>query len=190
MKPIETSRLNLRRWYESDAKDLFAYARLPQVGPAAGWRPHKTLYDSVDIIRRFIIEDETWAMVDKASRRVIGSVGLHPDDMRAIRNCRSLGYVLSPDFWGRGYATEAAQAALRFAFLDLELALVSVSHFPDNQASKKVIERCGFRHEGTVRCAAQNYDGMAMDLVCYSMLKGEYLSLHPELFAINMQENQ
>jgi len=181
MKPLETPRLNLRLWYESDAKDLFSYARLPDVGPSAGWRPHRTVADSVSIIRRFIAEDETWAIVDKASRRVIGSVGLHPDDMRAIKNCRSLGYALSPEFWGRGYATEAAQAALKYAFLDMGLALVSASHFPDNLASKRVIEKCGFRHEGTVRCAAQNYDGKAMDLVCYSLLREEYFALHPEL---------
>lgn len=181
MKPLETPRLNLRRWYESDAKDLFAYARLPEVGPAAGWRPHKTIQDSVNIIKSFIAEDETWAVMDKVSRRVVGSVGLHPDEMRAIKTCRSLGYTLSPEVWGRGYATEAAQAALRFAFLDMELDLVSVSHFPDNVASKRVIEKCGFKLEGTVRCAAKLYDGRAMDLVCYSLLREEYLAMHPEL---------
>ncbi|MGI6151738.1 MAG: GNAT family N-acetyltransferase [Christensenellales bacterium] len=181
MKPLETPRLNLRRWYESDAKDLFAYARLPQVGPSAGWKPHETLSESISIIRKFIAEDETWAVVDKVSRRVIGSVGLHRDDMRAIPNCRSLGYALSPSFWGRGFATEAALAALRFAFLEMELALVSASHYPGNLASQRVIEKCGFRHEGTVRGAARSYDGKAMDLVCYSLLREEYLAMHPEL---------
>ncbi len=184
MKPIETNQLYLRRWYESDAKDLFAYARLPQVGPSAGWRPHKTLLDSIDIIRRFIIEDETWAIVEKASRRVIGSVGLHPDNMRSVKECRNLGYVLNPDFWGHGYATEAAQAALRFAFLDMGVELVSVSHYPDNSASKKVIQKCGFFCEGTLRCSTRKHDGTMMSLVCYSILKSEYLVLHPELYYV------
>jgi len=180
MKPLETPRLNLRRWYESDARDLFSYAKLPQVGPAAGWKPHGSVSESLEVIRRFIAEDETWAVVDKISRRVIGSIGLHPDDMRSLDKCRSLGYVLSPDFWGKGYATEAVQAALQYAFNDMELQLVSVCHFPENQASKRVIEKSGFVYEGTLRMASNAPDGTPMDYVCYSMLRKEYFALHPE----------
>ncbi len=136
MKPIETPRLNLRRWYESDAKDLFAYARLPQVGPAAGWRPHKTLYDSVDIIRRFIAEDETWAIVEKlpagssAPSAFIRTICARSRTAARWAMCfhRILGARLR-------HGSRPGRARVRV--LDLALGLVSVSHFPGNHASKK-----------------------------------------------------
>lgn len=171
---LKTSRLILRDWQPTDADDLFEYAKDPDTGPNAGWQPHQTREESVKIIDYFMQENDVWAVVDQKDNKVIGSIGLHHDQHRRNENARMLGYVIAKAYWGRGYATEAAQAVLQYAFTSLDLELVSVMHFHFNLASKRVIEKCGFRYEGTLRQAIQLFDGRITDDVCYSLLRREW----------------
>jgi putative acetyltransferase len=176
MRLVDTPRLRLRAWRERDKDDLFAYASDPRVGPMAGWRPHDSAETSRLIIREvFIKMDDCWAVTLRATGQVIGSVGLHADYIRRGLPSRLLGYALSPDFWGQGYATEAARAAVAFGFGSLGLDIIGVNHFPGNDASRRVIEKCGFRLEGTLRRAARGWDGRAEDLTFYSITRQEHL---------------
>lgn len=174
MKTLETNRLILRPFRERDAEDFFAYASLPDVGPNAGWKPHESIEESRKILRGFLEEDEVWALEDKISRKVIGSLGLHADSGRSNPKSRMMGYCLSPAFWGKGLMPEAADRALRFAFEDLGLDLVWVTHYPFNSRSKRVIEKLGFVYEGTLRQATRRYDGVVLDRVSYSMTREEW----------------
>ncbi len=174
MKTIETERLTLRPWQETDVDDMFEYARDPEVGPNAGWPPHASREVSAQIIRKFIEQGDVWAIVWKETGKVIGSVGLHTDQRRPGVNCKMLGYVLSRDYWGRGLMTEAAGAAIRYAFDELKLDLLSVCHFPHNSRSRRVIEKCGFQYEGVFRMAWKFDESTAVDDVSYSMLRSEY----------------
>lgn len=177
MITLETERLLIRPFRESDAEDVFAYATDPEIGPSAGWKPHESPEESLEIVRMFIREQDVWVIVLKELGRVIGSIGLHRDGKRRFTNCRSIGYVLAKPFWGRGFATEATQAMLRHAFEDLAVELVSIVHYPFNTRSKRVIEKCRFRYEGTLRQASQIYSGEVNDDVCYSMTREEYYAL-------------
>jgi putative acetyltransferase len=177
MKTIRTRRLILRSFRETDARDVFGYAKSPNVGPNAGWRPHADVDESRAIIRRFIEENDVWALVEKATGRVVGSVGLHIDDRRRFDCVRMLGYALCETRWGRGYMAEAVAAALDFAFTHMKLAMVTVYHYPENLRSKRVIERAGFTFEGMLRMCARYSDGSAADLACYSMTREEYLAV-------------
>lgn len=176
MKRLETERLILRDFQESDAEGLFAYAQNPKIGPAAGWAPHKTLEESQYFVRMFIQADDVWALEDKVSGKLAGSLGLHHDDKRSIPTARMIGYVLAEEFWGRGLMPEAVRAVLRYVFTEMALDIVSVNHFPSNTQSKRVIEKCGFRYEGTLRMAARKFNGELTDHVCYSMTRREYAS--------------
>lgn len=60
---IVTDRLILRPWQESDAKSLYRYARDPAIGPVAGWPPHVSVEDSLNIIRTVFAAPETYAVV-------------------------------------------------------------------------------------------------------------------------------
>ena len=174
---LETPRLILREWHDSDLDDLYAYAADPEVGPAAGWPPHTDRNVSREILWQFMDKGEVWAIVEKSSRRVIGSFGLHPDDHRDNPACRSIGYVLAKSHWGQGLMTEAAKQVMRYAFETLRLDMLTVYHYPFNDRSRRVIEKCGFVCEGTLRRSFTRYDGVMLDSVCYSLLREEYRKL-------------
>ncbi len=174
MPVLQTERLVLRGFDPSDAVDVFAYASGPNVGPRAGWEPHKTIEDSRRVVERFIRGGEVWAVVEKKTGHVIGSVGLHKRGPRIVEGARELGYALGEGSWGQGYATEACGAVLRHAFVELGCPVVSVGHFPGNQQSKRVIKKLGFVCEGTLRRARTLPDGTYTDEVIYSLLSEEY----------------
>ena len=145
---IKTKRLLLRPFAEADAADLYGYARDPRVGPPAGWPPHKSQAESLEIIRTVFAAPNTFALVDKASGRVIGSAGFTGKGRPEFPSPNDeLGYALSADFWGRGLMSEAVRALLRYAFAGLGLACVWCSHYGDNLPSRRVIEKCGFRFQ-------------------------------------------
>lgn len=175
---IESPRLLLRPWKMEDLEDFYHNSRQPELGYNAGWKPHETLEESREILKGWVqgVEGEDiWAIVLKETGRAVGSIGLHKDNRRqGVPNCRQLGYVLAKEQWGKGYMTEAAQAVLEFGFSQLHLALVSINHYAYNQRSRRVIEKCGFTYEGTLRQGAGLYDGRVEDLCCYSMTPEEY----------------
>jgi len=176
MKTLETKRLLLRAWQETDADDMYAYAKNPLVGPSAGWKPHENREESLRIIAMFSKEN-VWAVVHKKDGKVIGSLGLDRDMRRSNARVHSLGYVLSPDYWGQGLMVEAASAAIAHGFNTMELDLISVVHYPFNAQSRRVIEKLGFRYEGTLRQATTLFTGQVHDDVCYSMTKEEWMNM-------------
>lgn len=178
LKQIETERLILRPFKESDLDDFFEYAKNPNVGPSAGWKPHETIEESQYILERFIDGEEVMAIVYKANGKVIGSVGLHKDEKRSVDTAKMIGYVLSEDYWGRGLMTECVRAVLDEVFNKTELDIVSVMHFPFNDRSRRVIEKYGFKYEGTLRMSYKKYNGEILDEVCYSILRSEWEDKH------------
>lgn len=179
METITTQRLLLRPWALTDAEDMFAYAKDPQVGPNAGWKPHEDVEESKKIITMFVEKDEVWAIADRATGQAIGSLGLEEDGKRSNPAARSLGYVLAREHWGRGLMTEAAGAALRFGFEQMRLEIISICHFDFNARSRRVIEKLGFVYEGTLRRAHTRADGSVCDELCYSMTREEYCKKTP-----------
>lgn len=171
---LNTERLVLRTFDPNDAVDVYAYAHSEKLGPMAGWAPHQTLQDSRNAVNAFIAAGDCWAIVDKKTGHVIGSISLHVDQKRRLEGCRQMGYVLGEGFWGQGYATEACAAVLRYAFADLQCPVVSSSHFPMNPKGRKVMKKLGFTYEGTLRHAVLLPDGSHGDSLIYSLLKEEY----------------
>ena len=81
---LETERLLLRPWRESDAEDLYRYASDPDVGPIAGWPVHTSIENSREIIRDVFSVEETYAVCLKEDRRAIGSIGLIPPEQTQV----------------------------------------------------------------------------------------------------------
>ena len=172
---LRTDRLVLRTFDPSDAVSVYAYAQSEKVASMAGFAPHRTLEDSRLMVEKFIETSAHWAIVEKSTGRVIGSISLQPDGRRPkLEGARSMGYVLGEDHWGKCFDTEACRAVLRHAFEDLECPLVSAGHYPINQKSRRVLKKLGFTYEGMLRRVARFHDGTDADLLVYSLFKEEY----------------
>jgi len=172
---IETERLVLRRWQSGDLPDFYRYAKDPEIGPKAGWKPHASMEESAAKLTEFIAGEEVLAVVLKETGKAVGSVGLHPDKKRMDEGIREIGYVLARECWGRGLMPEAVRAVMDWAFREGGVSMLTVYHFPENEASGRVIEKCGFHYEGTLRRAWKIWDGNVKDERCFSLTKEEYL---------------
>lgn len=171
---LETERLILTPWKRKDAADLYNYAKNPNVGPHAGWKPHESLRESRLIIRTIFRPNQVWAIRDKETGKAIGTIGFEPDKYRPGIASRELGYSLSEEYWGRGLMTEAAREVIRYGFDHLKLDLICICTGPENKRSQNVIRKCGFTYEGTLRRAYKIYDSTIRDVLCHSLLREDY----------------
>lgn len=150
-KVIETERLLLRAFKETDLNDFYEYAKVDGVGEMAGWPHHKNIEESKKILDRFIKNDIVFAIVYKENNKVIGSLGVEEcglvDKLTEFEGLlgRELGYVLSKNYWGNGIMPEAVKGVIDYLFNDLNLDYITIGHFSRNNQSRRVIEKCGFK---------------------------------------------
>ena len=146
---IETERLLLRPWQESDAEELYVYASDPAVGPPAGWPPHTSVENSREIIKGVLSKQKTYAVCLKNGKPV-GSIGLHLNgstDMTDRDDECELGYWIGKPFWGQGFIPEAARELLRYAFEQLGMRAVWCGYYDGNDKSRRVQEKLGFVYQ-------------------------------------------
>lgn len=152
MSMIKTERLMLRKWKETDAESLFEYAKDPEVGLIAGWPPHGSKEESLDVIKNVLNGAECYAICEKENGKAIGSIELklngHTDMTDRDDECE-LGYWLGKPFWGRGYMPEAAREIIRHGFEDLGINTIWCGYYECNQKSKRVQEKLGFVYHHT-----------------------------------------
>lgn len=150
---LTTNRLVLRRWEESDAEDLYLYAKNPAIGPPAGWQPHKSVEESREIIKKVLRGPEAYAVCLKEDGKAIGAVelmrgGSSVNELKNKDECE-LGYWIAKPFWGQGLIPEAAKEMLRRAFEDLHMSKVWCGYYDGNEKSKRVQEKLGFKYQYT-----------------------------------------
>ena len=148
-----SNRILLRPWQDSDAPTLYQYASDPDIGSRAGWAPHQSEEESLQIIRTVFRNDTTWAIVLKEDvSHPIGAIGYGSScdcALPARANEPTVGYWIAKPFWGRGICTEALQIVIEHARRHFVHSLIS-GHFRDNPASGRVMEKCGFHPTGEV----------------------------------------
>lgn len=177
MEILITNRLILREWKENDSTDLYEYAKSELVGPNAGWSPHKNEEESKGIIRMFIENNETYAIVLKSENKVIGSIGLHnrkPDESLFHLKQKEIGYVLNPKYWGKGIIPEAVNFLIEYGFNELNLDLIWCGHFDFNYNSKRVNEKCGFKYMFQKTEMLERLDNKEVSTLYYNIFKSEY----------------
>ena len=147
---LKTERLLLRRWEDSDAENLYEYAKDPDVGPIAGWPPHQSVDESRNVIRTVFQGKEAYAICLKTDEKAIGAIELklngHTDMTDRDDECE-LGYWLGKPFWGQGIMPEAVKEILRHAFEEIGMTKVWVGYYEGNSKSKRVQEKAGFRYQ-------------------------------------------
>jgi len=148
---LKTERLSLRALHPIDAEDMFDYARREEVTKYLLWSPHSSVAYTKDYLsyiqNRYALGDfYDWAIIDRESRRMIGTCGFTRID--TVNNCAEIGYVLNPDFHHKGLASEAAGRVMKFGFEELGFHRLEARFMKGNEASLHVMERLGMKFEG------------------------------------------
>ena len=150
-KVIETKRLILRSFKQTDLEDFYEYASVEGVGEMAGWKHHENIAESQSIMNSFISEDKAFAICLKKNNKVIGTVGIEKygleDALTEFKDYygRELGYVLSKDYWGKGLMPEAVNAVKDYLFGELDYDFLICGYYDFNEQSKRVQTKCGFK---------------------------------------------
>lgn len=150
-KVIETERLILRPFRQTDLDDFYEYASVEGVGEMAGWKHHESIAESQSIMNSFISNDKVFAICLKENNKVIGTVGIEKygleDALTEFKDYygRELGYVLSKDYWGNGLVPEAVNAVIDYLFNELDYDFLLCGYYNFNERSKRVQEKCGFK---------------------------------------------
>ncbi len=172
---LETERLLLREYVEEDAEAFLRLNSNPEVFRYTSDGPIATVEEARAILRAFPIADYRthgfgrWACVLRESGEAIGFAGLKflPETGEV-----DLGYRFIPEQWGRGLATEASRAVVRFGFETLRLREITALVQPENTASVRVIEKCGLGFTGMV-----HYRGR--DVRHYALTAEEWQAKNP-----------
>ena len=146
---MQTDRLILRHWKETDAESLYDFAKDPRVGLPAGWPPHRSVEESREIIKNVLCSPECYAICLREDGIPIGTIELKrkgSTDMTDRDDECELGYCLHPAFWGRGYMPEAGREVLRHAFEELGMRAVWCGYYEGNDKSRRVQEKLGFSY--------------------------------------------
>lgn len=147
---LATERLMLRPWRESDAAALYECAKNPNIGPIAGWAPHRNVEESLDVIRNVLNGPEDYAItlaedpdtaIGAIALKLAGGSDLFPADDTTQAE---MGFWIGEPFWGNGYIPEAARELLRHGFEDLDLTAIWCAYYDGNVKSARAQQKIGF----------------------------------------------
>lgn len=172
---LETERLILRPMRISDARDLYEYARDPEVSRHVLWDAHQSVFQSRQFLRAAIRQYRkglpgSFAIALKESDRMIGTIGFMW--VNVDHKSAEVGYSLSRDYWNQGLMTEALRAVIAFGFDELRLNRIEAQHDTDNPASGRVMDHVGMQFEGIMRQRLKN-KGKFVDVVNYAILRSD-----------------
>ncbi len=176
-EPLETERLILREFRQTDWKAVYQYRSDPEVAKYMDFIPN-TEYESKIFINVVLANQRAqprhsfnFALVNQADNRLIGSCMLR---ITGVENKEGdLGYILNRHYWNRGYASEAAARVVSFGFEQLGLHRIYSTCYPANTASYRVMEKIGMHKEGCLR-EIRFIKGVWCDSFLYSILEQEW----------------
>jgi len=161
----------LRPICATDAAPWYDYLRDPDVVQHTSWSVSSEAQLEAQIRAKYLGNEPDhpirYALTDLADDRLVGTVGLH-GIVREHRHAE-IAYDLAPGQWGRGLAGEACMALTRWAFAELGLVRIHAHVLDTNARSIRVLEKCGFRFEGTLRCY-RVVRGESRDFLLYARL--------------------
>ena len=148
---LETDRFILRKIKVSDYLDMYEYSKSERVTKYLLWRCHPDARYTRDYLSYVqsqyrVGEFYDWAIVDKESSKMIGTCGFAKLDTE--NNSAEIGYVINPDYWRRGIATECVRKVIDFGFNKLNLHRIEARYIVGNEVSRRVMEKCGMVFEG------------------------------------------
>jgi len=169
---LETERLLLRRPTLADVKAITGLANDRRIAENTRL-PHPYSQDhAVDFVRSIADDRREAAFLVENNHAPIGMVGV---EWRG-QDTPELGYWLGVEYWGQGFATEAARAAIDFAFEEFDIEVLKSGARVANPASRNVLEKCGFQWSGVELHRFQSL-GSSTPVDCFRLTRGVWASL-------------
>jgi len=175
---IQTERLVIRDYQQTDLEDIHEYGSDPEVVKYLPFGPN-TREDSQNFLNRAMDkqkeeprEDYGLAVVLKSEDKLIGGCRIS----KASEREGNLGYILNRHYWGNGYATEATKSMVEFGFKELGVHRIYTDCHPDNVRSIRVLEKVGMTVEGTRREYTIMH-GEYSDMFLFSILEHEWRAI-------------
>lgn len=166
MPVLETERLFLKKIVQEYAEDMYEYSKDPEVTKYLTWSPHASLFQTTNYIKT--LENQynagsffDWGLILKENGKFIGTCGFTNIDTSA--KIAEIGYVLSRDYWGSGFATEAAKRVIEFGRQNLGISKFEAKFIDGNNKSANVMKKCGMKFDSIL------YNSM--------YIKGEYKTI-------------
>lgn len=170
---IETERLLLKRITNEDVKEVFELRSNPET---MKYIPRPLVKNNEEALAHIALLDENinnntginWGITIKGDPKLLGIIGFYrmqPENYRS-----EIGYMLLPEFHGKGIVPEAVKRLIEYGFKDLKLHSIEAVIAPENIASEKVLQKCGFVKEAHFK-ESDFYDGKFLDKVIYSLLE-------------------
>nr|WP_315144143.1 GNAT family N-acetyltransferase [uncultured Flavobacterium sp.] len=169
---LETERLILRRVLPSDVKEMFELRSNPETMkyiPRPLLTNHEEALAHIQMMEDKIETNEgiNWAITLKGDDTMLGVIGhyrIKPEHYRA-----EVGYMILPEYHGKGITTEAVQCVVDYGFNTMQLHSIEGVIDPENEASERVLQKCGFVKEAHFK-ENEYFDGKFIDAVVYSKL--------------------
>lgn len=176
---LETDRLILRRIDICDISDMYEYSSRESTTKFLLWSPHSSRYATqavIDNMRRAYKAGDYYelAVVIRETGKMVGTCGITSVDER--NHTIEIGYVINPDYWGMGFAAEAAAAMINFSFCELGAKRVEAKYMCGNEGSLGVMKKCGMTFEGIQR-AKMLVKGEYRDIGISAIVSEEYFSV-------------
>jgi ribosomal-protein-alanine N-acetyltransferase len=180
---LKTERLVLRPLTPDDVEAIWPDISDPEISRQMAWEVHTDRSQTIEFLKNEVARREsgkgiTWAVFkDGAFCGIFSLIGLVRKHRALIYNKAELAYWVGRNYQRQGIMTEAGQRVLRFAFAELKLHKLFVSHFSNNLASENLIKRLGFRYVGEQLEEFQK-DGVWHNHKLYELLDSEFQATH------------
>ncbi len=177
-KTIETQRLILRKFCLDDVSDVHKnWSSDEEVQFWYGEPVYKEMADTQKLIEKYVeasVNEDNfrWALCLKDTNKCVGMIAYFY--VYEGNNFAEIEYCIGREFQNKGYVTEACEAVIKYGFEEMDLHKVQICHNGENMKSKRVIEKCGFKYEGTLRDYFYMGDEKYVDRLYYSILKSEF----------------
>lgn len=171
---MKARRVRIRRWTSSDLDDLYKLCSAPEVFYYGGGTTSFTdITQAKDLLNTWTEKPSAFAVVLKESDEVIGNIGYELVDHDSTFNAGhqlEFGFSIHPDYWNKGYATEALMMMLDVLSNEAQTYCVWVSHYDYNPSSKRVIEKCGFEYSFSKMKRLKAVEDRSVELLFYQLI--------------------
>ena len=174
METLYTPRLVLRKFAETDAEDVFAWASDARVTKFVSVQTQESLGSTKETLAGWIADKENYNWAIELNGRVVGRAYSHYVSWQ--NNHCELGCLICYDCWNKGLVSEALQGILDYLFNKTSMHRVEALYEADNPASGKVLQKCGMKYEGIKRQFFMCGDGNYADALTYVIFKDDFVA--------------